>query len=353
MVEAYRSFHDTVLAYAPSDGYPAYRAALAAWYTNGGGVQRPVDADDIVVTMGGSEALLFAMAAVADPGDEVLVCEPYYTNYAGYAHLLGIEVSPVTLSAEDGFALHPDRIEAAITGRTRALILPTPGNPTGTVATKAQLAAIAEICAARDIFFICDEVYRDFVYDVPAGTRAPSLLDQPAADEYAVIIDSVSKRYSACGARIGWLVTRNTELREAALRFGQMRLSPATVDQYAAHAALSVPESWFREVNATYRARRDTLVDGLRAIGLPVQSPAGAFYLALPLPVEDADAFCRWLVGEFTLEGETVCLAPLEGFYRTEGLGRNEVRMAYCVEEDVLRRCVAILDAGLKAWKNR
>ena len=353
MLQAYRDFHDEVLAYAPSDGFPDLREALAAWYTNGGGVNRPIEADDIVVTTGGSEALMFAIACVADPGDEILVCEPYYTNYSGFSHMLGVEVAPVTLSAEDGFKVHPDRIEAAITGKTRALVLPTPGNPTGTVLTADELARIAAICAERDIFFICDEVYRDFVYDMPAGTRAASLLDQPLADEYAIIIDSVSKRYSACGARMGWLVTRNAEVREAALRFGQARLSPATVDQYAVKAALSTPESWFREVNAEYQSRRNTLVEGLRGIGLDVPMPEGAFYLAIPLPIDDAEAFCHWLVGEFELDGETVCLAPLNGFYRTEGLGCNEVRMAYCVKKEVLRSCVRILDAALKAWKAR
>ena len=353
MLQAYRDFHDEVLAYAPSDGFPDLREAIAAWYTNGGGVTRPIEADDIVVTTGGSEALMFAIACVADPGDEILVCEPYYTNYLGFSHMLGVEVAPVTLSADDGFKVHPDRIEAAITGKTRALVLPTPGNPTGTVLTADELARIAAICAERDIFFICDEVYRDFVYDMPAGTRAASLLDQPIADEYAIIIDSVSKRYSACGARMGWIVTRNSEVREAALRFGQARLSPATVDQYAVKAALSTPESWFREVNAEYQSRRNTLVEGLRGIGLDVPMPEGAFYLAIPLPVDDAEAFCHWLVSDFELDGETVCLAPLNGFYRTEGLGQNEVRMAYCVKEEVLRSCVRILDAALKAWKVR
>ncbi|MCP4759800.1 MAG: aminotransferase class I/II-fold pyridoxal phosphate-dependent enzyme [Planctomycetes bacterium] len=353
MTEAYRNYHDDVLAYAPSDGFVDFRQDLAVWYSDRGGIHRDIEAEDIVVTTGGSEALLFSIASVTDPGDEVLVCEPYYTNYAGFSHLLGVEVSPVTLSASDGFQVHPAAIAAAITGKTRALILPTPGNPTGTVLSRDVLEAIAKICVERDIFFICDEVYRDFVYDVEPGTRAASLLDIPAADEHAIIIDSVSKRYSACGARIGWVITRNTELREAALRFAQTRLSPASVDQYAAHAALSVPESWFRQVNAEYQNRRDILVDGLRGIGLEVPTPQGAFYLAIPLPVDDADAFCRWLVSDFDLDGETVCLAPLAGFYRTDGLGLNEVRMAYCVKEDVLRRSVKILEAGLMAWKAR
>jgi aspartate aminotransferase len=352
MTKAYQAYHDTVLAYAPSDGYHDFREALAAWYGERPGISRPIEAEDIVITTGGSEALLFAMAAVTDPGDEILVCEPYYTNYAGYAHLLGVEVSPVTTHAQDGYQVDPARIEAAITGRTRAIVLPTPGNPTGTVLSKEQLAAIADICAAKDVFFICDEVYREFVYDDSHGPRAPSLLDQPAADEFGIIIDSVSKRYSACGARIGWIVTRNAEIREAALRFGQARLSPATVDQYAAKAALAVPESWFEKVKAEYKARRDVLVAGLRRIGLDAPNPEGAFYLAITLPVDDADAFCRWMLTDFNLDGETICMAPLAGFYRTEGLGHNEVRLAYVLEQHILERCVTILEAALKAWKN-
>lgn len=353
MVQAYRDFHDTVLAYAPSDGYADFREALATWYVKRSGMTRPIEADDIVITTGGSEALLFAMAAVTDPGDEILVCEPFYTNYAGYAHLLGIEVAPVTLHASDGYAVHPEHIAEAITGRTRAIVIPTPGNPTGTVLSAQDLQQITDLCARHDVFFISDEVYREFVYDAPPGTRAASLLDIPGADELGIVIDSVSKRFSACGARIGWIVTRNAQIREAALRFGQARLSPATVDQYAAKAALSVPESWFREVIDEYRARRDVLVAGLREIGLDAPSPEGAFYLALALPVDDADAFCRWLVSEFELDGETVCLAPLEGFYRTQGKGHNEVRIAYVLNQDKLKQCVKILEAGLEAWNNR
>ena len=348
--EAYRRYQDEVLAYAPSDGFRNYRRELAAWYGARPGIQRTVDEDDIVVTTGGSEALLFALAAVTDPGDEILVCEPYYTNYAGYAHMLGVEVSPVTTYPKEQYAIDPDRIEAAITGKTRAIVLPTPGNPTGSVISAENLRRIAEICAAKDVFFICDEVYREFVYDDRHGPRAPSLLDQPAADELGIVIDSVSKRYSACGARIGWIVTRNQEIREAALRFGQARLSPATVDQYAAMAALEVPESWFEEVKAEYKARRDVLVAGLRRIGLDAPTPEGAFYLAIALPVEDADTFCRWMLTEFDLNGETMCMAPLAGFYQTAGLGKNEVRMAYVLEQQILERCVDILEAALTAW---
>lgn len=352
MIEAYRNYDEKVLAYAPSDGFEEYREALASKYYNRViGDQPPITAEDIVVTVGGSEALLFAMASVTDPGDEILVCEPYYTNYHGYAHMLGIETSPVTTHADDHYRIHPAKIEEAITGKTRALVLPTPGNPTGVVLSHEDLVKIAEICKRHGLFFICDEVYREFIYDAPLGTLAPSLLAVPGAHEQAIIIDSVSKRFSACGARVGCLVTRNRELRKAALHFGQARLSPATVDQHAGMAAIDTPADYFHDVVTEYKGRRDALVSGLRDIGIDVQPPQGAFYLAVPLPVDDADHFAKWLVSDFDVDGETLCVAPLAGFYSTPGLGKNEVRMAYVLEKDVIERCVRILEAGLETYK--
>ena len=352
MIAAYRAFDDKVLAYAPSDGFRAYRDKLAVYYTEvsaeGGGA--PVSADDIVVTVGGSEALLFGLAATCDPGDEVLVCEPYYTNYRGFSHMLGVQVSPVTCHASEGFRIHPERVREAVTDRTRALVLPTPGNPTGVVLSRDELSALAAICRDRGLFFLCDEVYREFVYGGPDGARAPSALSLDDFDEHAVVIDSVSKRYSACGARVGALVTRNRELREAALRFGQARLSPATVDQHAAMAALDTPASYFADVVKEYRARRDTLVAGLHRIGVPCISPEGAFYLVAPLPVVDADAFARFLLEDFSLDGETVMVAPASGFYATDGLGKNEVRIAYVLDEERLERSVKILGAAIEAF---
>ena len=353
MIAAYRSYDERVLAYAPSDGFRAYRERLATYYTelsqDGGGAT--VSAADIVVTVGGSEALVFAIAAVCEPGDELLVCEPFYTNYAGFSHMLGVNVRAVTTFAKDGFRIDPERVEAAIGPKTRALCLPTPGNPTGVVLSRADLEALAAICRRRNLYFICDEVYREFVYDGPEGSRAASLLSLADFDEHAIIIDSVSKRYSACGARIGALVTRNKALREAALRFGQARLSPATVDQYAAMAALDTPPSYFREVVSEYRARRDALVAGLRGIGVDCALPAGAFYLVAPLPIDDADRFCRFLLEQFDLDGETVMLAPASGFYATEGLGRTEARIAYVLDVPRLERCVTILGSAFAAYR--
>jgi aspartate aminotransferase len=355
MIEAYRNYDERVLAYAPSDGFRAYRDKLAVYYSAiaTGGAGGPVTADDIVVTVGGSEALLFAIAAACDPGDEVLVCEPYYTNYAGFSHLLGVGVRPVTTHAADGFRIDPQKVAAAVSERTRALVLPSPGNPTGVVLSHDELEALATICRERGLFFVCDEVYREFVYDLPTGTLAPSVLSLADFDTHAVVIDSVSKRYSACGARVGALVTRNAELREAALRFGQARLSPATVDQYAAMAALDTPDDYFREVVQEYRARRDALVAGLHDIGVDCVKPQGAFYLVATLPVDDSDAFCRYLLEDFALDGETVMLAPASGFYATEGLGTREVRIAYVLDRERLARSVKILGAAFEAYNKR
>lgn len=352
MLDAYRSFDEKVVAYSPSDGFSTYRERLAAYYTavsaEGGGA--PITADQIVVTVGGSEAILFAVAALCDPGDDIVVCEPYYTNYGGFAHMLSVGVRPVTTKADDGFRIDPNAVAAAIGPRTRAIVLPSPGNPTGVVLTRGELEALAAICRERDVSFICDEVYREFVYDLPAGTRAPSILSLPDFDEHGIVIDSVSKRYSACGARVGALVTRNRAVHDAALRFGQARLSPATVDQHAAMAALDTPQSYFEEVVAEYRARRDALVGGLRDIGVDCITPKGAFYLVAPLPVEDADRFAEFLLNSFELDGETVMVAPASGFYATPGLGKNEVRIAYVLDVERLKRSVEILGKALEAY---
>ena len=352
MLDAYRHFDEAVLAYAPSDGFVSYREKLAAYY-NDLPASPSVTADDIVVTVGGSEAILFALAAVTDPGDRVLVCEPYYTNYAGFVHMLSLDIDAVSTRPEESYHISPERVEAAITQKTRALIIPSPGNPTGVVLSEDELDALIDICRRHGIFFICDEVYREFVYDQPIGTRAPSVLSRVDTDNITIVVDSVSKRYSACGARVGCLVTRNREVRDAALRFGQARLSPATVDQYAAMAALDTPDTYFQEVVKEYQSRRDTLVSGLAAFGIQVEKPKGAFYLAVALPVEDATAFSEWMVSEFTLNGETVCVTPLEGFYQTPGRGKNEIRMAYVLNEATLKRCTEILGAALREWKAR
>ena len=353
MLEAYRAFDHHTLAYSPSQGIAAYREGLAGYYNGlgldaGGG---PLTSDQIMVTVGGSEALLFAFATICDAGDEIVVAEPYYTNYHGYAHLLGVRLRPVLTEAHDGFDVHPRRVAAAITERTRGIVLPSPGNPTGAVLTRETLEALGRLCVERGLFLIMDEVYRDFVY-APGVSRAPSILEIPGLEEHAVMVDSVSKRYSACGARVGCLVTRNADLYRTALKFAQARLSPPTVDQLAGLAALQTPRAWLDGAIETYRGRRDLLVAGLNSIeGVSCPMPQGAFYFMADLPVDDTEAFCIFMLRSFDLGGETVMLAPGEGFYATEGLGRHQVRVAYVLETGKLRRCIEILRAGLDAFK--
>lgn len=362
MLAAYRAYDEPVVAYSPSEGYLSYRTALADHYNGldaaAGGP--PIDPSQILVTVGGSEALLFAIAATCDAGDQILVAEPYYTNYRGFSHLLGVDVVPVSTHSSEDFAVPPERVRAAITARTRAFIIPSPGNPTGMVLSAGDLAALGQVCVDANIYFVVDEVYREFVYPEPAIAdglsipRAPSVLAVPGLTEHAVMIDSVSKRYSACGARVGCLVTRNTALYTACLRFAQARLSPPTVDQYAALAALDTHPAEMRAMVDEYRARRDLIVAGLNAIpGVSCPTPTGAFYLITDLPVADAEDFCIFMLRDFDLHGETVMMAPAEGFYATPGLGKNQVRLAYVLGRDRLTRCLDILRAGLLAYADR
>ena len=357
MRAAYQAFDERVVAYSKSQGTDTLRAGLAGYYNGLGAAEGgpPITADDVLVTVGGSEALLFVIAASCDPGDAIIVAEPYYTNYKGFSHLLSVDVVPVPTFAEEGFLVDPARVAAAVTDRTRALVFPNPGNPTGAVHDRAQLQALADVCVAHDLLMVSDEVYREFVYrdDGQLGA-ATSALQLPGLQEHAVVIDSVSKRYSACGARVGCLVTRNKALYAACLRFGQARLSPPTVDQFAAEAALRTPADEMAGAITEYRRRRDVVVDGLNRIdGVSCPRPKGAFYLVARLPVERAEDFCIFLLQDFDLDGETVMLAPAEGFYATEGRGLDEVRVAYVLGEERLQRCIAIIKAGLRAYNAR
>ena len=354
MLEAYRHFDDKVLAYGASEGSAPYRAALAEYFNGlttdpGAAAVLP---SQILVTVGGSEALQFAIAATCDIGDEVLVAEPFYPNYEGFAHILGVTTRAITTTADDGFALTAAHVRAAIGPKTRALIISSPGNPTGAVIPAAELRAIGEVCRDAGVFLISDEVYRDFVYD--GSGRAPSVLWQDGLDECAILIDSVSKRYSACGARVGCMVTRNAEVYGAALKFAQCRLSPPVVDQHAALAALATPQAETDRHIADYKRRRDALVAELTAIpGVKAETPAGAFYLIVELPVPDAEQFCIWLLESFQLNGETVMFAPGNGFYATPGLGKRQVRAAYVLEVAKLQRAAQVLAAALAQYPLR
>jgi len=349
MLKAYRNYDEKVLAYGPSQGLPVLREKVAAAYREQG---LALDASQVQVTFGGSEAVQFALAALCDPGDQVLVSEPFYANYAGFAVASGVEVVPVPAVGEDGFALPPDEaFESRIGPRTKAIIICSPGNPTGTVYDLASMERLARLVERRDLTLVSDEVYRDFVYD---GGRAHSALELPIADDRVVVVDSVSKRFSACGARVGFVITRVPELVQAFTRLCFARLCPATVDQHAAIAAYDTPPSYFDEVRAEYQRRRDVLVEGLNQIeGVHTHKPQGAFYTMARFPVEDIDDFCRWLLESHSVENETVMMAPGTGFYGTPGLGQDEARIAYVLEVPALRRSLRILQEGLLRYRAR
>jgi aspartate aminotransferase len=348
-LEAVKQSDLKVLEYSPSPGFASYRAGLAKYYQ---GIGLDVHASDVIVTTGGSEALSFAMGSMLDPGDEVIIPEPYYANYFGFAQALGAKVVSVPSSIESGFALPPiSALEAVITPRTKALLVCNPGNPTGYVYRRDELEALRDMALKHDLFVIADEVYREFVYD---GAEAISVLSLAGLEQHAVLIDSVSKRYSMCGARIGCLVSKNSELMATALKFAQARLSPPTYEQIAAEAALATPPSYFEAVNAEYRARRDTLVSRLNAIpGVFCPTPRGAFYAVAELPVDDAEAFCRWMLEEFSFEGDTVMMAPAAGFYAARSLGKRQVRLAYVLKQAALERAMDVLEQGLAAYPGR
>jgi len=345
-MDAVRNVDRTVLEYSPSEGFARYRERLSGYY-NGVGVD--VTADEVLVTTGGSEALVFAFMSCLDAGDEVIIPEPFYANYNGFATLAGINIVPVTARIEDGFSLPPMAdFERAITDRTKAILICNPGNPTGTKYPDSALEALAALVQEKDLFLFADEVYREFTYD---GSNARSILTVPGLEQHAVVVDSVSKRYSMCGARIGALVTRNQEVRRTAMKFAMARLSPPTLAQIAAEAALDTPDSYFDEVRSSYRNRRDALVDGLAAIeGVTCPKPGGAFYAVAKLPIDDADAFCQWMLESFEHEGSTVMMAPNTGFYATPGLGKQEVRLAYVLEREEIEKAVACLRAALSAY---
>lgn len=349
MRAAYRSWDQPVLAYGHSAGLADYRAGLSRYYAR---FDIPVAADEILVTTGGSEAILFALMAVCETGDNVLVPEPFYTNYSGFAIMAGAEVRGIPTRGEDGFHLPPRTVlENLIDARTRAILWSSPGNPTGAVYTRQELAMLRDVALERGLFLLADEVYREFTYD---GARHTSLFHLDGIEDRAVMLDSISKRFSACGARIGSLVTHNRDILDTCLRFGQARLCPPTVDQIAAVAALETPQSYFDGVRDEYQTRRDVLVNGLCAIpGVKCRRPAGAFYLMAELPVRDAEHFARWLLEDFAFEGRTVMVAPGPGFYITPGSGQREVRMAYVLNCDDLRGAVQVLAQALQVYPGR
>ena len=338
-----------VLEYSRTEGSEEFRVKIAAYYQKKG---IPVTASEIIVTTGGSEALSFAMSTIADADDEIIIPEPFYANYNGFATAAGVNVVPVVSKIEDNFALPPiEDFEKLITPRTKAILICNPGNPTGYLYSKAEIQKLTKMVKKHNLFLIADEVYREFTYD---DREHVSILSEPGLEDHAIIIDSVSKRYSMCGARIGFLVCKNKEVIATALKFAQARLSPPTYAQIASEAALDTPESYFEEVNIEYVARRNLLISELKKIdNIKIARPQGAFYCIAELPIEDADHFAQWLLEDFRVNNETVMVAPAAGFYATEGLGTNQIRIAYVLDQESLKRAVHILGEALKTYTGK
>jgi len=335
-----------VLEYSRSEGSEEYRQKLAGYYAKN---DIHVHAKDIIITTGGSEALAFTMGSIMDTDDEIIVPEPFYANYNGFATAAGVKVVPVTSYIDSNFALPPiEEFEKLITPKTKAILICNPGNPTGYLYTKEEIKKLAAIVKKHDLFLVADEVYREFAYD---GRQHYSILQEEGLEEHAIMVDSVSKRYSMCGARIGCLVTRNQEIIKTALKFAQARLSPPTFAQMASEAALETPQSYFDDVKEEYTQRRNLLVAELEKIeGVKIGNPQGAFYCIAELPIDDADHFAQWLLEDFRFEGETVMVAPAAGFYATDGLGKNQIRIAYVLDRESLKRAVNILKEALKSY---
>jgi len=349
-INAVKNVDIQVLEYSHSAGFESYRKKLSQYYINHG---LPIDVQDIIITTGGSEALLFAMGTTMDAGDEVIIPEPFYANYNGFSTASGVKVVPVISTIDTGFALPPIAdFEKLITPKTKAILICNPGNPTGYLYSKDEIMQLAAMVKKHDLFLIADEVYREFVYD--ENEKHYSIMNIEGIEENAIMIDSVSKRYSMCGARIGCIVSKNKEVMATAMKFAQARLSPPTFAQIASEAALDTPQSYFDEVINEYRDRRDILVSELNKIeGVKVATPKGAFYCIAQLPIKNADDFAQWLLESYDFNGETVMVAPAAGFYSTPNVGLNEVRIAYVLKKEDLVRSVQILKEALKVYNSK
>ena len=340
-------YKEKVLSYGPSDGLEALKEAMVHYFDY---FKIKLENKNIVIATGGSEAISFAFNAVADPGDEIIIPEPFYTNYNGYASLCNVKIVPVTTRAEDGFHL-PDikEFEKKISPRTRAILLCSPNNPTGTVYNVSELKTIGEFAKKHDLYLIADEVYKEFTYD---GKTHFSVLQLEGLEDRVIVVDSISKRYSACGARIGAVISRNEEVMKGISKFAQARLCPPTLEQIGAIGAYELPHDYFKDVMAEYQKRRDILFEILTSHkGIILQKPEGAFYIMAKLPITDGETFARWLLNEFNENNETVMIAPGEGFYSTPGRGKNEVRLAYVIEASKLEHAARLLLTALEQFK--
>ena len=346
--ETIRNFSQKTLAYDASPGNPLLIDAIRKYYS---GLGVSLNPEDVLITTGGSEALLLTCLSILDPYTEVIIPEPYYPNYTTFVHAAGGVIRALPTNPWEGYRYaQRDRIESQITRNTRAILITNPGNPTGVVLDQDEMRMIADIAKEHDLFLICDEVYREFCYDEKFGVPTMARFDDIA--DNLVIIDSVSKRFSACGARVGAVITKNKELQQALLKFCQSRLSVATIDQLGAAALYNVDPDFFRRSKAEYRRRRDTVISGLRKIpGVVVEEPMGAFYVMASLPVDDADKFQHWLLQEFDDNGDTVMFAPGAPFYETPGKGIQEVRIAYVLKQEKLERAIAVLANGIAAYQ--
>jgi aspartate aminotransferase len=347
-MNAIRNYDKKVLEYGNSKGDLNFIAGLVKYYERRG---IEVEAKDIQVTTGGSEALIFAMICVANVGDEIIVFEPFYTNYNSFARMADVKLVPLTLQAENGFHLPPrEKIEEKITPKTRAVLICSPNNPTGTVYTQKEMEMIGEMCKKHNLFVLSDEVYREFIYE----GKHTSIMHIEGLSDRAILLDSISKRYSACGARIGCLVSKNEEVMSAALRLGQARLCSPSIEQFGATAALSIKDEYFEEMAIEYKRRRDTVYEGLMKIsGVVCLKPSGAFYIMAKLPVKEIEDFARWMLTDFSLDGETTMIAPGPGFYATPGKGGDEARIAYVLNVDDLRKAMRILAKGIEIYNEK
>ena len=349
MLDAIHHFAPTIVEYSHSAGIESYRKKLTGYYSKYG---INLDFEDIMITTGGSEAIEIAMMTCLNPGDEIIIPEPFYANYNGFSRQADVRVVPVKSHIEDGFALPPvSAFEQLITPRTRAIMICNPGNPTGYLYTKEELESLKELVKKHDLFLLSDEVYREFCYD---GKPYVSVMHLEGIEQNTILLDSISKRYSACGARIGAFITKNREVMQTALKFAQARLSPPTFGQVAAEAALETPDSYFESVKAEYTRRRDYITERLNQMpGVFCPKPSGAFYCMASLPVDDADVFCQWLLEHFSHQGQTVMLAPASGFYSTPGEGKNQVRLAYVLNPERLKNAMDCLEAALEQYPGK
>lgn len=349
MLNALKNIDFKVWAYTASEGTSSYRNKLTGYYNK---LNYNISPTDILVTNGGSEAITIAMQSCLNPGEEIIIPEPFYANYNGFACAADVVVKPIMSYIDNGFALPPiAEFEKLITEKTKAIAICNPNNPTGYLYSRQELEALRDLCIKHDLFLLSDEAYREFCYD---GREFISPMHLEGLENHVVILDTVSKRYSACGARIGCLITKNRELYLTALKFAQARLSPSLEGQIAGEAAIDTPSSYFEAVSKEYTARRDTLVHGLNKIeGVVCPNPGGAFYVVAKLPIDNADKFCQWMLEDFSFHNETVMMAPATGFYSTKGYGENEVRIAYVLKQDDLKKALVCLEKGLESYPGR